>query len=47
VVPIVEVASPVGFALKISATVVGLNLAGVALYLRGRTRRRSAITASG
>jgi len=43
--PIIDVASWLSFAAKISAVVIGLNLAGAALFLVARHRRTAATAA--
>jgi hypothetical protein len=40
-VPIVDVASPWAFALKVGGAVVGINLAATAIYWRGSHRNQS------
>ncbi len=44
--PIIDVASWLSFALKISAVVIGLNVVGAALFFAERRRRESAIARS-
>jgi hypothetical protein len=42
IVPIVDVVSPLAFALKLVAVTVVVNLAGAGLFYWGRRRRQSA-----